>query len=602
MTSYRIGKRPSSINGDSATSESAILRSLFELRKSFNLHSTPLSCDQPERQDNITDLTFWNCQWSPRILQSLRKLFVRDSRRFSTIKFLFSDINENSYFAELLGIILKNNSTISLVIQGGRRIKNTTTETESESMSSLHHWSQSSESHSFAVLNDSVLFALREGLVANTSLKSLKLSALDFETNSPVSSTAADTVAPELKRNDTDNNRDCWIQSLMDKKSLRHLDLSGSNLSTSMLKTLSNTLSLNNYLECLNMSRCCLDDESLSNLLDSVTDHPFLTKLNLAHNCLGGTSTKAIEAFADLLRSEKTRIRYLDLSHQRNFPHHYRQQASSIPNQISTTSSASVQREQDVLELNVKTALSKCLLALSTNMTIETIHLTGNYGCFADVALVEALSNCLLANNTLKYVNVSSCGMTSEGIRYLSDHYIPYHAGASVNGASRMSSSLEALILFDDFVEGIGNIEPDASSQTCGNSWHQNDEVCSCPEVVDYAQLERAMQSNVRLTNLGTLPGNNEHSRRIQHILNMNKAGRRAFVHSETRKKRNAIPLGLWPFLLARADSLEYEYDCFNTKKGKNRSHVDNNNRDSNTTTISSLFGLLHEGPVMLQR
>merc|ERR1712166_405455 len=104
-TSYRIGNRGTS----SSSTESTILKSLLELRSSSS-------------DDDNSSITFLNCKWSPRIVQSLRKLFVRDGRFFSTIKFFDCDFNDNNddtntntYFAEILDMILANNVTRSLI-------------------------------------------------------------------------------------------------------------------------------------------------------------------------------------------------------------------------------------------------------------------------------------------------------------------------------------------------------------------------------------------------------------------------------------------------------------------------------------------------------
>ena len=125
ISSYRIGSRASKDNQYAASSESSVLRSLFDLRKFYASSSCglPNDCNSSEK----VHLTFWNCRWSPRIINSLRKILERDGRSFDSIKFFDCAIQrtegniQSSYdnceelFAELLKMILVNNSTKALV-------------------------------------------------------------------------------------------------------------------------------------------------------------------------------------------------------------------------------------------------------------------------------------------------------------------------------------------------------------------------------------------------------------------------------------------------------------------------------------------------------
>lgn len=112
FSSHRIGTRASPINRYAASTESSVLRSLFELRKT-------------DRNDE-EHLTFWNCSWSKNMLRSLRKILVRDGRKFASIKFFDCAIQSSTanndgggFFAEILSMIADNSSTTSLVIRGG---------------------------------------------------------------------------------------------------------------------------------------------------------------------------------------------------------------------------------------------------------------------------------------------------------------------------------------------------------------------------------------------------------------------------------------------------------------------------------------------------
>merc|ERR1712166_336371 len=217
-TSYRIGNRGTS----SSSSESTILKSLLELRSSSS-------------DDGNSSITFLNCKWSPRIVQSLRKLLVRDGRFFSTIKFFDCDFNNNdddtntnTYFAEILNMILAHNVTRSLIIKGrnGNDGEEVTTACESSLRSSS--------------LDVSILTALREGISINTSLKSLRLS---ISSGLNVSSSTTDV--------EDDDDTSQWWQALIINTTLTDLDLSGSYLSQSTVTGLSNALSLNTFLQSL---------------------------------------------------------------------------------------------------------------------------------------------------------------------------------------------------------------------------------------------------------------------------------------------------------------------------------------------------------------
>ena len=304
--SYRIGDRATPANSNAITSESKILRSLLELRKGCTRYNT-----HTHTHNTSTDtIIFWNCTWSRRIVQSLSKLIVRDGQRFSSIKFFDCDTN-NKQFAEILTMLLKNNATASLVIKGEKQpIDDTNTTTSNRRP--LSQFCESSLASSS--IEASILVALREGISFNKSLKSLKLSGLNF------------TIANNNNdNNDKDNNSTVddsedyeWCKSLINKTTLRNLDLSGSRLSASTVTNLSNALFLNTSLQSLDLSRCCLDDQSLSKVLKSVKEHPGLTKLNVSGNFLGkSASTLAVNAVAELLRSKSSKLACLDLSQQR---------------------------------------------------------------------------------------------------------------------------------------------------------------------------------------------------------------------------------------------------------------------------------------------
>lgn len=175
FSSYRIGSRATETNSYASSSESSVLRSLFELRKS----------DTKEQQ--LSHLTFWNCSWSPRVLKSLSKILVRDGRRFASIKFFDCAVQNNNNnsnnnnnnkntesFAEILAMIMANNSTTSLVIRGGTLIGDYYGHLEQPQQQSCE--STSSEASPTACSSTILSSALTEGLSTNTSLINLKMS------------------------------------------------------------------------------------------------------------------------------------------------------------------------------------------------------------------------------------------------------------------------------------------------------------------------------------------------------------------------------------------------------------------------------------------
>jgi hypothetical protein len=536
-TSYRIGNRGTS----SSSTESTILKSLLELRSSSS-------------DDDNSSITFWNCQWSPRIVQSLRKLLVREGRIFSTIKFfdcVFNNNNNddtNTYFAEILNMILVHNVTKSLIIKGrhgndGKEVL-TTTACESSLRSSS--------------LDVSILTALREGISTNTSLRSLRLS-ISSGLNVPSSTTDVED----------DGDTAQWWQGLINNTTLTDLDLSGSYLSQSTVIGLSNALSLNNFLQSLNLSRCYLNDQIISEIVRCIQEHPTLTKLNLSRNYLAkSTTTLAVDAITDLLRSSnnnnnnnnKSVLTSLDLSYQQQPPKRIPKAEDEEENQE--------EEEDQTLRRQQAIAFANALDALSTNTTLQGINLSGNTGCFVDMRNVKALSSCLISNANLCSVDVSCCDIdttTNGGIQYLAKHCIPH-----------CSDKLKSLILFND--DGNKN-----------NNEH------------DFVNLDKStievlatgLQSNTTLVNLGetTSSSNKTSYYVIQHLLNSNRGGRRAL------RSNDNLPLAAWSYVLARAGNIEYDDD--------DTIDVDSSSTFSTAaaeaTSASVLFELIR-GPALLER
>ncbi len=469
LSSHRIGTRASKATGYASTSESYILRSLFELRKANNTES------------GITEhLIFWNCEWSPRIMQSLRKILVRDGRKFASIKFYDcaiqgDDINAQ-FFQDILRMVVENNSTASLVIKGRNLVGINASLRQHEQQSSC----QSSSGH----CSTSLTKTLRESLPDNTTLKALTLSGLDF----------------------------CCCTSVED---------------------LSIALSQNTTLTSISLRNSSLDDESIARLLQAITSHPNLKSLDLSKNYLGArksngafSSNLALENVANLLRYKSSKLQQLNLSNQ--YQQHSRKSNVEEPMYYCNEMvQHHIQQHQ--------AAVGKALSALASNECVKSIDLSNNPGCLSDISSVEILTACLAMNNTLEYANISGCGMTSEGVSYFSRKGLP-----------KCGKALKSLVLF--------------------GSDSEDNNFCAFAA----ATLESGLASNTTLENLGDLPSGREFQN-VQHLLNLNKAGRSALCSSP--------PLASWTHLLARAGNLDYDRE----------------------DPISIVFTLLREGPVLME-
>mmetsp|Transcript_44545 Transcript_44545/g.50297 ORF Transcript_44545/g.50297 Transcript_44545/m.50297 type:complete len:516 (-) Transcript_44545:89-1636(-) len=511
--SYRIGNRT-----DSDKSESSILHSLYELRKDYNA-----SCE----------LTFLNCKWTPRIIQSLYKLLVRDGRNFSTIKFFNCDIsNNNTLFAEILTMLLVYNVTESLIIKGRNSVCRSGRNGDEEEITSTYESS----------LDVSILTALREGISVNTSIKSLRLSGLTF------------SFIGNNNDNVNKNESSRWWRSLITNKSITNLDLSGSHLSQSTVTHLSGALSLNTTLQSFNVSRCYLNDESLSKIVRCIQQHPTLTRLNLSYNYLAkSTTTQAVDAVTDLLRSKNSVLKCLDLSHQQQ------------PKRIPQKEEGKVLVSEEEQRRKNATGFNNALHALCSNTILQTIDLSGNIGCFADICNVKALSECLVSNTTLCRVDISCCCLDTDGINYLARHCLP-----------RCSDRLKSLIIFSD-----GNEE----------------DTDQCFDKSTIQSLAKGLQFNTTLENLGC--GQSLKYDYVQHLLNSNRGGRRAF-------RSNNLPLAAWTYVLARADKIEYddENTCISDNDNCSDNKADGESSFASITTVASasvLFELLR-GPALLER
>ena len=440
-------------------------------------------------------------------------------------------------------MILNQNATTKLVIKG-RKLAGAVNDSNEQVRSPRCESSTSTTSSS----DESFLYAIREGISTSTRLESLKLSGLRFM-NTPIRKTCDSDMGTNGNTDNSASDDDhIWCHTL-NNKSLLHLDLSGSNFSKPTINGISKALSLNTNLQSIKFGDCCLDDRSLSQILQSVKEHPSLTKLDLSRNFLAKSpSTKAVDAVAELLKSKQSKLESLDLSNQQS------QGQMAVPTEM----------EESEIEERHKAAFGKALDALSGNDRLQIINLSGNSGCFADLENVTALSSCLAANTVLCHVDVSSCHINPTGISYMAQKCIP-----------RCSKKLKSLVLFDN--------EISKNSITKSDDWADV-----------FQSLEKGLQFNSTLESFGELDdiGMKFESRSsLQYLLNENRAGRRALQTDD-------LSLAVWPDILARAGRIEYD-GCQDENDDDHSDEV--RTSLASVTSASVLFALLH-GPVMLQR
>lgn len=194
--------------------------------------------------DGVTQLYFCHIDFSDdKVLDGMTKLFVRDARRFSSIKFLSCS---GSSLSKIITMIMDHSSTGSLTLS------NCCKET-------------------------SVFNALNESLRTNQSLKVLRLSGSSFFA-------------------------ECCLDDLRYNCTLKELDLRGNHLSEAAVKSLSTTLRKSSGLEILKLDNCDLEDSTMTQIMESLIDHKTLKELDLSNNA---ASSKALHTMAQLIQGNR---------------------------------------------------------------------------------------------------------------------------------------------------------------------------------------------------------------------------------------------------------------------------------------------------------
>eukprot|EP00535_Pseudo-nitzschia_heimii_P007278 CAMPEP_0197177444 /NCGR_PEP_ID=MMETSP1423-20130617/3042_1 /TAXON_ID=476441 /ORGANISM="Pseudo-nitzschia heimii, Strain UNC1101" /LENGTH=508 /DNA_ID=CAMNT_0042626985 /DNA_START=455 /DNA_END=1981 /DNA_ORIENTATION=+ len=507
-------------------------------------------------------------------------------------------------------MILVNNSTKALVIRGGQLAGSRLV-----SVSQQHQGLRAScncnlrSNHSSST---SIATVLRDQLSKNTSLVSLKVSGLEFS----------------ITENNGNKNEGSF-SGLAYNKTLRRLDLSGSNLS-STVNSLSDALCKNTTLQYIRLCQSSLDDQSLARLVRSVKRHPCLTTLNLSKNYLGArnnsstvsSTTVALDAIAELLQSNESILEYLDLSHQ------YQQHPPSIT--TTNNSNLSLKKKMAAEEQEqYKAAFGRSLEALSTNTSLRKIDFSGNFGCLQDDSSIRTLGFCLQCNESLEYINVSGCGINPRNMAYLGREHFPWF-GPSLKEFILFGSS-ETIAISPPTITTIQESQQQRQRLGCPYTLEQNfkrrdnhreSECEQCHNQVIASALEEGLLSNMTLENLGDIESlykNSENNivndggntalqrscRIIQQTLNLNKGGRRAMMENDSDESQ--LPVGIWSHLLARAGNLNYVYNTSTNEKGRrlqgNQAQYENKSdgQKSCSSASSVLFALLRQGPVLLE-
>ncbi|KAL3935766.1 MAG: hypothetical protein SGBAC_008779 [Bacillariaceae sp.] len=172
-------------------------------------------------KDSITELFFFHIEFTDRILDDCRKLFVRDGRKFTVVKLLSC----TGKTGEIVTLMMDYSSTGSLTVSN---------------------------------CEATTLSAINESLRTNQSLRRLRISASIMAAQG--------------------------LDGLVVNNTLEELDLSGTHLSQCAVECLSETLGQNSGLRTLKLDDCDLDDQAMATILKSLLNHERLNTLDLSNN------------------------------------------------------------------------------------------------------------------------------------------------------------------------------------------------------------------------------------------------------------------------------------------------------------------------------
>lgn len=201
--------------------------------------------------DTINAVYFYNVEFSPRIIESMQKLFVRDGRRFSIIKLLSC----SGSLSCVVSMILDYSSTSALALSN----------VQSETIQTIN-----------------------EALRTNQSLKILRISGATFLEDG--------------------------LNGLVYNCTLRELDLCGSHISTTAIGHMSKSISKNSGLRILKLVGCDLEDHGMAQLIQCLLDHSTISELDLSNNDASSEALKMVAALIQRNRIEKLSLNSMKLS------------------------------------------------------------------------------------------------------------------------------------------------------------------------------------------------------------------------------------------------------------------------------------------------
>jgi len=220
-------------------------------RKVSEIHVLKL-LKQVRAEDDISQLYFYNIDFSERIHASLEKLLVRDGRKFSCIKLLSCSGN---HLPSLVSMILDYSSAAALTL-----------------------------SH----VQLPTLRAVNEGLRTNQSLKALRISGSAF--------------------------LDDCLEGLICNCTLRELDFSASHLSEAAIESLSESLLTNHNLQVLKLNGCDMEDHAMAELIKCVLNNESLKELDLSNNAASSEALEMVAELIQRNHVQKLSLSSLKLS------------------------------------------------------------------------------------------------------------------------------------------------------------------------------------------------------------------------------------------------------------------------------------------------
>jgi hypothetical protein len=201
------------------------------------------------REPAITDIYFWNIQFTPGIVQALGTLLQHGGRHWNSIKILSC----MGLVAEAVSTILSSQRVTALILNG-------------------------------PAFDEPVWKALDEGCKRNHSITMLRLLGVRLWSEKP-------------------------LKEISIPANLEELDLTRSRLGTMFAVHLAKAVSTSRHLKCVRLDYCSLSEEAMSAILQACIKCGSLQELYLSHSPSYGSSESSINALSTLTK----RLRMLDV-------------------------------------------------------------------------------------------------------------------------------------------------------------------------------------------------------------------------------------------------------------------------------------------------